>query len=145
MLFLEPKFLSLAIDGITYDENPITNIIGVIGIEGIYDIPKLVEDYPNYQDWFVEAACTEDKEKWKCYSPQYQAPSNLQPLGFLLIHSPDDELINEKQAISFKEKLEKFESLDVRLDTDISGKHDEMLSTEEVARKMISFCNSLQR
>ncbi|KAK9763832.1 hypothetical protein K7432_009165 [Basidiobolus ranarum] len=143
MLLLEPKYFTAVMDNTTYVENPSTKVVGIIGIDGIYDIPKLVLDYPNYQNWFVAAACSQDHEKWKRYSPQYQTPSNLPQIPVLIIHSPEDELVNDKQAISFKQKLQELGLTNVSLETDVSGKHDETLATVEVAQKVINFCGSL--
>ena len=39
-------------------------IHGFIGIEGIYDVPYMVETFASYADWFVKRALTSDVRLW---------------------------------------------------------------------------------
>jgi hypothetical protein len=78
--------------------------VAVIGLEGIYDLPLLVEnhsDQPMYQD-FVEGAFGDDHRVWKEVSPvrgQYKPAFWAGGLRTIVLgHSNDDELVEWEQA-----------------------------------------------
>ena len=114
------------------------SIKGVIGIEGIYDIPKLIERWPEYSD-FVELAFTTDKHLWTNGSPQYFKCNNLPP--YLILHSLEDELVNREQADAYYEHLQSFakDPKTIELDMSVTGKHDPMLKEELLYQKVFEF------
>ena len=87
------------------------NLRVFVGLEGIYDLPKLAQDYPLYADWFLSQTFGPDRDSaWANASPQHVEPiANWNDLGhaWLIVQSPNDELINMAQAKGFYSKLAK--------------------------------------
>lgn len=79
------------------------SIRGFIGIEGIYDLPALVSRWPSYREDFVSTAFGRDDKAWAAASPQRLALSGTRP--WLLIHSAQDELVDEPQSRRFADAL----------------------------------------
>lgn len=79
------------------------SIRGFIGIEGIYDLPALVGRWPSYREDFVSTAFGTDEKAWAAASPQRLTLSGHRP--WLLIHSTQDELVDEPQSRRFAETL----------------------------------------
>ncbi|KAI9188627.1 Alpha/Beta hydrolase protein [Polychytrium aggregatum] len=107
-----------------------SSVKGIIGVEGIYDIPALIARWPSYID-FIDMAFTSDVEVWKKGSPQfYTLPSEGYPLTkYLVIHSTDDELVDLDQSIDYHRHLQRMDP-DAQLDTSLTGTHDDMLKTD---------------
>lgn len=78
-------------------------IKGFIGIDGIYDIPKIVQDFPQYKTEFIQTAFGTQSKKWEEASPQLKKISNHAP--WLIIHSTGDEMVNMVQAKEFVDTL----------------------------------------
>ncbi|KAI9014840.1 Alpha/Beta hydrolase protein [Gaertneriomyces semiglobifer] len=119
-------------------------IKGVIGIEGIYDIPHLINVWPSYVD-FVEMAFTSDQSAWKDASPQYysltETKYDLPP--YLIIQSPEDELIEADHAKRYYDHLRTF-GKKVELMTSVKGTHFEMLKTKEFFQAIMEFIRRLE-
>ncbi|KAJ3186652.1 hypothetical protein HDU85_007472 [Gaertneriomyces sp. JEL0708] len=119
-------------------------IKGVIGIEGIYDIPHLINVWPSYVD-FVEMAFTSDQSVWKDASPQYHSLTetkyDLPP--YLIIQSPEDELIEADHANRYYDHLRTF-GTDVELLTSVKGTHFEMLKTKDFFQAIMDFIRRLE-
>ncbi|TPX62451.1 hypothetical protein SpCBS45565_g07013 [Spizellomyces sp. 'palustris'] len=113
---------------------------GVVGVEGIYDIPKLVEVWPTYVD-FIQMAFTEDTDIWRRASPQYYALEGRNLPPYLVVHSPDDELIEVAHSERYFKHLETMGPR-VLLNTDVRGKHFEMLREKAFFDIVISFIES---
>ena len=109
---------------------------GVIGVEGIYDLEELVNEYPAYLG-FVAEAFGEDKTVWRKASPINLVEKLPTSLRVLLVQSTEDELLSTRQTKLMFPILEK---AGVRLQktTWIKGSHDEAIRTEE-------FCNIVKR
>jgi kynurenine formamidase len=75
---------------------------GFVGLEGIYDIPNLINVWPTYRDWFIEKAFGKD-EKWASASPT-RLPVKLRP-PWLVIHSKADQLVDMAQSVDFVKRL----------------------------------------
>lgn len=71
---------------------------GMIGLQGIYDIPRLVEVWPAYRNAFIERAFGSE-EKWLAASPT-QLPIELKSPWFV-VHASGDELVDVKQSDDF--------------------------------------------
>lgn len=116
-------------------------IKGVVGVEGIYDIPLMISAFPSYID-FVEQAFTLDKEIWKAASPQYCCSKRPLP-SFLILFSLEDELLDLPQSTNFLAHLQSQPlSANVRppqLRTDMVGKHDDMLRAQEFFKAVMDF------
>lgn len=79
---------------------------GLIGLEGIYDLPALEARFPDYADWFLNAAFGTGRgkaERWKAASPQFLPVRRQTP--WLLVHSSGDSLVNEEQTSRFAAHL----------------------------------------
>jgi acetyl esterase/lipase len=79
------------------------NVKGFIGLEGIYDLPKLAEKWPTYPDWFLKKAFGE-AANWPAASPARLTPRGHAP--WLLVHSAKDELVDAGQSELFAKHLE---------------------------------------
>ncbi len=77
-------------------------LAGCIGLEGIYDIPRLHQVFPTYKDWFLTHAFG-DEALWPAASPQFQAVIN--PMRWLVIHSLQEELVDLQQSTDWVRKL----------------------------------------
>ena len=75
---------------------------GFIGLEGIYDIPKLVERWPEYKGEFIEAEFGE-AAKWVAASPARLKMKSKAP--WLIIQSEQDELVEMAQSTAFADHL----------------------------------------
>ncbi|KAI9227550.1 MAG: Alpha/Beta hydrolase protein [Piptocephalis tieghemiana] len=108
----------------------------VVGIEGIYDIPMLVRDFPSYAEHFINNAFGHDMAGWADASPTHLALSSsssfssLSPLTWVLIHSMEDELLNLAQTTAFASAISQaFPSHTLIVDsTSLTGEHDPCLS-----------------
>ena len=71
----------------------------VIGIEGIYDLRDLVQEYADYQD-FVESAFGADRGIWTKASPTQIVTHwvDCADLTVQLIQSREDELLSPRQT-----------------------------------------------
>ncbi|KAJ3011812.1 Kynurenine formamidase [Thoreauomyces humboldtii] len=121
---------------------------GVVGVEGIYDIPSLVDEWPSYID-FIEEAFTSDRSIWTDASPQCHTLPSTTPKGappyvlppHLIIHSPDDELLNTGPSKEYADHI-KTMGKDVEFTTAVKGKHDDMLRERAFFDTVIEFVNS---
>jgi kynurenine formamidase len=106
---------------------------GILGVEGIYDLKKLRDDYktiPMYQ-YFTESAFGKDEEDWKKASPTTQKNEG----GFVwekaqvmaIAQSRDDELVNVVQRDLMWDVVKKCVSGGRRNEKiEMVGKHDEV-------------------
>jgi kynurenine formamidase len=111
---------------------------GLIGLEGIYDIPALVKahkDIPIYQEC-IERAFGLDKEISCLVSPtagQFQKTWTECVLA-IIAHSDEDDLVEKNQADLMKKVLEQWAGEDgiggrkgvLLVDQEIKGKHDDI-------------------
>ena len=74
----------------------------LVGLEGIYDLPKLARRWPTYPDWFLTAAFG-PAARWPAASPARRAIKNKAP--WLLVHARGDELIDVGQTTDFAAHL----------------------------------------
>ena len=133
------------------DSTTKSRVRGVVGVAGIYDIPEMIQVYPDYAEWFIEDAFGADQDLWKHVSPQHLSPEFRIDIPYLIIHSKDDELLTENQSIAFARHLkEDLKHSKVTLDTTtVIGKHhdfklqpsfytlvDEFISTSESTSKV---------
>eukprot|EP01027_Heterolobosea_sp_BB2_P007039 GEZU01010531.1.p1 GENE.GEZU01010531.1~~GEZU01010531.1.p1 ORF type:complete len:268 (-),score=55.79 GEZU01010531.1:275-1078(-) len=104
-------------------------IAGFIGLEGIYDLERLVNDFPLYQTWFVEHTFGVDPthQRWREASPT-NIPFDPKLAGkWLVVHSRGDRLVLMNQAEKFVEHL-KQQNVDVEFFEDpAQGDHDDVI------------------
>lgn len=81
----------------------------VVGVEGIYDLVDLADEYPDYAG-FISGAFSEDKETWKDASPTWISREWAGYADYkgkiVLIQSDDDELLSWRQTQDFKEVVD---------------------------------------
>ena len=95
----------------------------IIGIEGIYNLPYLLEEYPDY-DVFLRQAFNED---WPALDL-----TALRNIPIMIAHSKEDELLTLKQCRWMFASLGERE-VDTVLDVDtLKGGHDDLLDLEAV-------------
>lgn len=117
--------------------------LAILGIEGLYDLPALVEwhsDRPFYHD-FVAAAFGPDKAAWKTVSPTSADFKNTWEDGKLVViaHSREDELVEWEQPELVMKSLhaQGFQDSGSRRTKllEMKGKHDQVWQDgDEVAR-----------
>ncbi|KAJ3300016.1 Kynurenine formamidase [Borealophlyctis nickersoniae] len=134
-LALQPKWLESVWDCVK----------GVVGVQGIYDLIKLVDVWPSYVD-FVEGAFgkREEGDMWRDASPQYmqfeQNKEGRTMPPFMVMHCPNDELVDIQQAERFVEHLREVGSKDVELMTEgLKGSHFGMLKERAFLDAVVKF------
>ncbi|KAL3895310.1 MAG: hypothetical protein SGCHY_004777 [Lobulomycetales sp.] len=135
----------LVLDSTFADLRPF--ILGVVGVQGIYDIPLLVATFghiPMYQE-FVRMAFSNDEQVWRDASPINMRGSDSLP-AFIIIHSLEDTLVDPQQAKSFHAHivscLSNPSSSNPRLPIlrlDIGGSHDGIMHSQELATAIAEF------
>lgn len=114
----------------------VNNIDGFIGVEGIYDIPLLLDTFPGYID-FIEQAFGKDISKYKEASVvEFKPVPVTSPIS--LLYSPEDELVDPGQHESMETFL-RSESIPVTVSTDLLDKHDECLKTVKLIKLIKDF------
>lgn len=75
-----------------YEEVSNTNapITHIYGIEGIYYLDRMVDEYPSYES-FVAEEFSDDREAWRKATPDWAKLPKL-----MLLHSKEDELLSLK-------------------------------------------------
>ncbi|KAK4046439.1 hypothetical protein OIO90_006571 [Microbotryomycetes sp. JL221] len=118
---------------------------GVVAIDGIYDLPSLLEEYPSY-DSFVGSAFDltpdvlerESPARWELDDDR----TNDSPLHVLVLHSREDELLTLRQPEEFVKRFTSLQgvkkgkaTLEVDYDT-LKGTHDGVLRTDLLPRRV---------
>lgn len=128
---------SLLLDS-TYASKAHAYVRGVVGADGIYDLPLLLKTYPNYD--FVAQAFGSDPSLYADASPVTQSPipSLMPPPPMLIVHSLEDDLLDVEQANAMVHHLQNI-GANVKLDTSVKGKHYDMLYTNEFYDLVVRF------
>ncbi|KAF1821223.1 alpha/beta-hydrolase [Dissoconium aciculare CBS 342.82] len=122
--------------------NKIVSPLAILAIEGIYDLPALVEhnrEIPYYRT-FVTSAFRSDEAVWRSVSPTSADLNASWPTGKLVViaHSRDDELVEWQQADLILQSLQgqNFHDSGARKARvlELSGTHDLWRGGVEVAR-----------
>eukprot|EP00002_Diphylleia_rotans_P033789 TRINITY_DN7219_c0_g1_i1.p1 TRINITY_DN7219_c0_g1~~TRINITY_DN7219_c0_g1_i1.p1 ORF type:complete len:266 (+),score=59.80 TRINITY_DN7219_c0_g1_i1:58-855(+) len=111
-------------------------IKGHIGLSGIYDIDEMVKEYPTYADMFVKIAFPGDAAYWKASSPVSHAVVGAK--CWLILHSPIDELLSEKQPQIFLSHLQSL-GIEPRYFNGFQDKHFEILENPTMFQEVVSF------
>jgi kynurenine formamidase len=93
-----------------FENSKIPIPLGVLGVEGIYDIPLLVETYesiPAYRE-FIENAFGPDEVVWDNASPARSKKPEAwdKAKAIIIAHSDEDELLNRRQADVMMKRLQ---------------------------------------
>ncbi|KAJ2803567.1 hypothetical protein H4R20_002840 [Coemansia guatemalensis] len=115
------------------------NIRGVVGVGGIYNIPKLLKTNPDYSD-FIDMAFV--KGQHQADSPHYAAKVMLAAAShvrFLVVNSAGDELVGSDQATDFASQLVETGYRDVTLIVRDLGTHEGTLGRRELWEIVVGF------
>jgi acetyl esterase/lipase len=110
-------------------ENP-ADAAGFLGLQGIYDVPRLAEVWPGYPEWFLNGAFGPERAAWRAASPRFMTAPPGKP--WLLVHSPQDELVDAAQSEDFCAHLRALGEK-VRYETPASASHFAVV--EDVGRE----------
>ncbi|KAI5479036.1 kynurenine formamidase [Pseudohyphozyma bogoriensis] len=119
-------------------------ISSIVCVDGIYDLPVLLEEYPSYS-YFVDPAfgtseatlIAESPARWELASSRREGKATK----ILVLHSREDELLTLRQSEVFVERLrevlgKEFER-DVVVDFEtVKGKHGELLERGELPKRV---------
>jgi kynurenine formamidase len=141
LLLLDPGYLG------SFEVKP-SSIAGAIGLEGIYDIPRLVKRWPDYRNDFLEVAFGPDKG-WGRASPQSHVKQRKDKCPWLIIHSPKDELVDIPQSESFVKAL-KDKGATVKFFAELSSSHFGTVKNiggrkDKVTELIVDFIHKLKR
>eukprot|EP01132_Coremiostelium_polycephalum_P004753 gene4753-5931_t len=110
---------------------PISSIRNLIGLQGIYDVPQLNVDFPEYNSEIQKVFNSDDPKKWD--SPQFKNPNSSyqqQQPKWMIIHSADDTWVNDVQAINFVKHLkETCQFKNVEINQLVKGVHFDVITT----------------
>lgn len=109
------------------------NVNKVYLLDGIYDIPDLVLEYPSYIS-FVGEAFSSDTE-WR-QATQVTNGSNISPIDIAIIYSEDDELLLERQTLKLTAVLDE-QNVTYKYHHGHWGKHEEMYRNPSVCNMII--------
>ncbi|OAV90820.1 hypothetical protein PTTG_02174, partial [Puccinia triticina 1-1 BBBD Race 1] len=149
-------FICLSLAGIfepPYPELPrlttITSkkIHGLILVDGIYDLVKLLEEYPSYIDFVAGAFRQKGSDQLKYLkdaSPISWSPSAVDPDSprILILHSHEDSLLTIRQSELAATTLRSTPSLDNKVESDfdsVSGDHHDLLVSPALAARIKTF------
>lgn len=120
----------------TYD---VSFVGGVIGADGIYDIPLLLATFPSYLDFIGQAFG--HKSQYHDDSPTSKSSTNVPPV--LLVHSMDDQLLDLAQTEAMYTHL-KHLGVAVTLDTtSVKGDHYAMIQSDAFSSVASHYIHSL--
>ncbi|CAO3596356.1 unnamed protein product [Absidia cylindrospora] len=128
-------------------ELPSLNFVrGVIGADGIYNLPLLVNTFPTYMD-FVSQAFGPDTAAYQQASPisksPRHSPSSSPLVPTLIIHSMDDQLVDVAQAESIYHHLKAL-NFNVTLDsTSVKGDHYDMIKSTAFVSLVSGYINNI--
>ncbi|KAJ3110247.1 Kynurenine formamidase [Phlyctochytrium bullatum] len=114
-----------------------------VGVEGIYDIPKLIEEYPDYKSFIWQAFGEQKGGLWVSGSPTRVNPANGPPSSarHLVLQSLKDELLSTKQSLIWVEHLKNLGIPVVYDETSLDNKHFELLADEAFADTIMRHWN----
>ncbi|KAI9609368.1 hypothetical protein H4Q26_007321 [Puccinia striiformis f. sp. tritici PST-130] len=124
-------------------------IHGLVLVDGIYDIVKMLEEYPSYKDFVASAfGGKDDSDRLKLLEEanplSWPASSNNveQHPRILIIHSRQDTLLSIHQSelatTALKSKLSFGDKVVSDFDS-VSGDHEELLLSPQLASRIKSF------
>ncbi|KAF9935850.1 Kynurenine formamidase [Modicella reniformis] len=152
-LYLDPVDIELGLDKGTLH----SVIRGVIGVEGIYNVDRLLKIWPSYRD-FVIQGFGEDPQTLIDGSPDGQKIPEVRISGsggtfqlpyYAVIHSNQDELVDPEQAKDYYAYLQSVVCGDtegkVILEFGDWGTHDDMLQTAQFTRTITKYIHDWER
>ncbi|OBT81515.1 hypothetical protein VE02_09753 [Pseudogymnoascus sp. 03VT05] len=132
--------LAFQLPGTTAEGGKLPLPLGILGSEGIYDIPSLVErnQHPFYREFVVSAFGDSESTWWSSASPRLAAPGSKlwEKTPVLLIsHSEEDEYVEKAQSLDMLKRIKETKEDGQAVYVPAEGKHDEIHEKgEEMAR-----------
>ncbi|KAJ1778237.1 hypothetical protein LPJ77_002473 [Coemansia sp. RSA 2523] len=115
------------------------NIKGVMGIAGIYNIPKLLRANPEYCDFIDMAFHTNQHDDASPHCVARTFHDNAAHVRFMVVNSCTDELVAPVQATDFAARLVTTGYKDVTLVVKDLGSHDGALLNQELWNMIVRF------
>lgn len=114
-------------------------VAGLVLVDGIYDLPDLLAEYPDYSG-FVEDAFGKDPSALEADSPArwgFATPDEGgRAVRMLVLHSKEDELLSFRQPEGLVARLGALEGGEAVLEVDyetLKGSHDDVVKRDELA------------
>ncbi|KAN0040928.1 hypothetical protein ACTFIV_003464 [Dictyostelium citrinum] len=113
------------------------SLIGLIGVQGIYNLKGFYQDFPNYKNDIILGFGTDDPNKWYDTLNVNEIVKNNNNGGidcttsqsWMIVHSPDDPWVNNRQAIDCVNHLKnKLSFKNVSLEEDLNGDHFQVIN-----------------
>lgn len=102
-------------------------------VDGIYDIPELVKEYPDYESFVSDAfSCQTHYRNVTQLDIENFNAFEFQPRGVIIVQSKQDELLSSRQSNLFAEFLSKH-ALEFTLYKEDWGTHEEVYRRSELA------------
>jgi len=118
-------------------------IRGVVFSEGIYDIDRLLVDFPGYRSWFIAAAFGDRPSYAAFNTAQLPLRSSGSTTQWLIIHSKGDTLVNLPQSEAMLAHLKSlYGDQLVEGNIELIEEHDAILSTRNYLRIVSDFINA---
>jgi acetyl esterase/lipase len=116
------------------------DVVGYAFLDGIYDLPDMIEEYPDYA-FFVEKAFGDDRSLWSAASVTRLPGVTIDTSKRLLVaHSREDELLTTRQSKLWFNFLS--DKAPVTYDeVTLQGKHDASLQNEQLGVLLARFIN----
>ena len=122
---------------------------GIAVTEGIFDIDLLLASFPSYRSWFITNAFG-DLDTYGDFSvTKYPLRDGDGHIHWLVVHSPNDTLVDVKQADAMYAHLTELELYSKHGDTvrkdvsTITSDHNDMLQSVQYSDFIGSWINSL--
>jgi acetyl esterase/lipase len=121
-------------------------IKGVVCVDGIYDLPELLDEYPSY-DFFVNLAFGKDPLVFIHESPaRWDLPVESGDVRWLVLHSREDELLSLRQPEVFVKRMKEVGG-EGRLEVDyesVKGEHEAVWKEEILPRVIVEWVRKLE-
>ncbi|KAL5529231.1 hypothetical protein ACEPAG_5216 [Sanghuangporus baumii] len=127
----------------------LSSVKGIAVSDGIFDIDLLLSSFPMYRAWFIVNAFGDHDSYEQFNATNYPLRDGGKHIHWLVIQSPNDTLVDGKQAESMYEHLKELEAHSKHGDTilkdwsSITSEHNEMLKTKEYSDLISNWINSL--
>ncbi|KAF2668042.1 alpha/beta-hydrolase [Microthyrium microscopicum] len=122
--------------------------LAVVGIEGLYDLPLLLKNFPDpFYRQFVTDAFGDSEQNWADWSPVNDAKLGdtvTSSTVLTIAHSDDDELVDWAQAEAMKLAISKCKGKEKTLVVSLKGSHDDVwqkgVGVAEAIRQTLNKC-----
>lgn len=110
-------------------------IKGVLGVSGIYDIPRLLNQFPSYIDFIRQAFGDTDYGLASPVSKQARSDALV-----LIAHSQEDSLIDNQQSEVMTEHVKSL-GMKVMLDMSLKGDHYDIMKFDKLKSLLQTLCS----